>query len=158
MLAFAKEVYKFCPDYPGGYRTNGQVVIVLAAITISEGEPMFGLFKSKPKPGASLPSAEAEPGRYKGRPLLILIENYVLACIGELPPDSNIAAVVQKAFGGGDDWMQTLREKLDLSAAIDESIREMWSKNQAIAKEQKVQLHPVQFAKMVADRNFAGRI
>jgi hypothetical protein len=125
---------------------------------MGEGEPMFGLFKSKPKPRASLPSAEAEPVRYKGRPLLILIENYVLACIGELPPDSNIAAVVQKAFGGGDDWMQTLREKLELNAAIDESIRAMWLNNQAIAEEQKVQLHPVQFAKLVADRNFAGRI
>jgi hypothetical protein len=119
---------------------------------------MFGLFKSKQKQAASLPSAEAEPSRYKGRPLLILLENYVLACIGELPPDSNVAAVVQKAFGGGDDWMQTLREKLDLNSAIDEAIREMWTKNQAIAKEHKEQLHPVQFAKLVADRNFAHLI
>ena len=119
---------------------------------------MFGLFKPKQKQAAALPSAEAEPSRYKGRPLLILLENYVLACIGELPPDSNVAAVVQKAFGGGDDWMQTLREKLDLNSAIDEAIREMWTKNQAIAKEHKEQLHPVQFAKLVADSNFAHLI
>ena len=119
---------------------------------------MFGLFKPKQKQAAALPSAEAEPSRYKGRPLLILLENYVLACIGELPPDSNVAAVVQKAFGGGDDWMQTLREKLHLNSAIDEAIREMWTKNQAIAKEHKEQLHPVQFAKLVADRNFAHLI
>lgn len=117
---------------------------------------MFGLFKSKST--TSMPSAEAEPARYKGRPLLVLLENYVLACIGELPENNNMAAVVQKAFGGSDDWMQTLREKLDLSADIDESIKAMWSKNQAIAREHKVQLHPVQFAKMVADRNFAHLI
>lgn len=121
---------------------------------------MFGLFKTKSKPVNTIPSAEAEPARYKGRPLLILLENYVLACIGELPAGSskNIAAVVQKTFGGDEDWMQTLREKLVLSAAIDESIRAMWSKNQAIADERKEQLHPVQFAKMAVDSNFAHLI
>jgi hypothetical protein len=119
---------------------------------------MFGLFRSRSKVAPALPSAETEPSRYKGRPLLILLENFVLACIGELPADNNMATVVQKAFGGGNDWMQTLRERLDLQPAIDESIREMWAKNQAIAHDNNVQLHPVQFAKMLADRNFAHLI
>jgi hypothetical protein len=31
-----------------------------------------------------LPSAEAEPERYKGRPLLVILENYILDCIGAI--------------------------------------------------------------------------
>jgi hypothetical protein len=54
----------------------------------------------------SIPSPYAEPERYKGRPLLIILENYVLDCIGELPPDKQALArsTVQRVFGGGDDW------------------------------------------------------
>ena len=32
-----------------------------------------------------LPSPEVEPERYKCRPLLVVLENYVLAAIGEFP-------------------------------------------------------------------------
>jgi hypothetical protein len=44
--------------------------------------------------------------RYNGRPLLILLENYVLSAIGSLPPDTELlaAAATQRVFGGSDDW------------------------------------------------------
>jgi hypothetical protein len=42
------------------------------------------LFGNNAKP---VPSAEVEPDRYKGRPLLIVMENYVLDGIGKLTPD-----------------------------------------------------------------------
>jgi hypothetical protein len=56
--------------------------------------------------------------------LLILLENYVLACIGALPPQqhNDLLNVVQQTFGGGIDWMQTLRERLDLDAGIGEHV------------------------------------
>lgn len=121
---------------------------------------MFGLFKKKPPTDASLPSVEAEPERYAGRPLLIVLENYVLDCVGELPPDKQALArsVVQRVWGGGDDWKATVRQQLHLEPSMDEGLRGMWSRNQELAKQHNQQLHPSQFAKMVVDQNFAHLI
>jgi hypothetical protein len=121
---------------------------------------VFGLFKMKPAADASLPSVEAEPERYAGRPLLIVLENYVLDCIGELPPDKQALArsVVQRVWAGGEDWKATVRAQLHLAPALDESLRGMWSRNQEVAKQDTQQLHPIQFAKMVVDQNFAHLI
>jgi len=107
-----------------------------------------------------LPSAEVEPERYRGRPLLVVLENYVLAAIGELPPSkiTSVGKIVQSVFGGGVDWMKTVRKQLQLGDSIDESLHRMWIENQVIAKERGDKLQPVQFAKMVADQNFAELI
>ena len=107
-----------------------------------------------------LPSHEVEPERYRGRPLLMVLENYVLAAIGELSAEQNagLAQIVQRVFGGGDDWMRTVREQLRLGDSLDESLRRLWARNQATARQSDITLHPVQFAKMVADQNFAELI
>jgi hypothetical protein len=120
---------------------------------------MFGLFRSKTA-AAAMPSAGPQPERYKGRPLLMLLENYILACIGALPEggDVKLTKIVQKSLGGGDDWKQTVRERLEFNDAIDGRIREMWSRNQAIAAQRGQPLHPVQFAKLMADTNFSHLI
>ena len=107
-----------------------------------------------------VPSPESEPDRYRGRPLLVVLENYVLAAIGELPPEKHgaVAKVVQTVFGGGADWMKTVRSQLQLGDSLDASLRGMWERNQATAAKNGITLHPVQFAKMVADQNFAELI
>lgn len=107
-----------------------------------------------------LPSAAAEPDRYKGRPLLIVLENYVLDCIGELSREKHdgIREIVGKVWNGGDDWKKTVREQLQLEDAVDDHIRTMWTNNQQIAKQNGTVLQPVQFAKMVVDNNFARLI
>jgi hypothetical protein len=107
-----------------------------------------------------IPTANAEPERYKGRPLVLVLENYVLDCIGELSPENRerVADVVQKAFGGDHDWKQTIRRQLRIADALDESLRQMWAQNQQIARENQFDLLPVQFAKMVVDKNFAHQI
>jgi hypothetical protein len=111
-------------------------------------------FGNPPKP---VPSANAEPERYKGRPLLIVMENYVLDCIGELAADKQdgIRKIVQKVWQGGDDWKKTVRAQLHLEDSIDDVIRGLWEKNQKIANESNAVLHPVEFAKMVVDENFS---
>ena len=121
---------------------------------------MFGLFKKKLPASAPLPSVEAEPERYAGRPLLIVLENYVLDCIGALPPDKQALArsVVQRVGAGGEDWKATVRAQLHLEASLDESLRGMWSRNQELARQHNQPLHPIQFAKMVVDQNFAQLI
>lgn len=107
--------------------------------------------------GQPLPSPEREPERYAGKPLFILIENYVLSVLGQLDADMNarVEEIVRRVYGGGVDWRCTLREQLDLNQTVDESIFRMWKRNCEIALQQGVTLHPVQFAKMFADRNFS---
>ena len=107
-----------------------------------------------------LPSPSAEPDRYRGRPLLIVLENYVLAAIGVLPADAEqrLTQLVKSVFGGDDDWKRTVRQQLELDGDIDGSFRELWDRNRAIAKQNGIELHPVQFAKMVVDTNFAELI
>ena len=107
-----------------------------------------------------IPSADAEPDRYKGRPLVLVLENYVLDCIGELAPDAHdrTADAVQGVFGGDRDWKQTIRRQLRIADTLDESLRRMWAENQEIARQQSFDLRPVQFAKMVVDKNFAHQL
>ena len=107
-----------------------------------------------------IPSADAEPERYNGKPLLIILENYILDCIGALEPErqQQVRAVVQRTFGGEADWKQTVRSVLHLGESLDEQLRRMWQQNQEIARANEAVLHPVQFAKMVADQNFAHLI
>ena len=121
---------------------------------------MFGRFKKKSPASAPLHSAEAEPERYSGRPLLIVLENYVLDCIGELGPDKQALArsVVQRVWGGGDDWKATVREQLKLLPSTDEALHGMWSRDQELAQQHNQPLHGIQFARMVVDENFAHLI
>jgi hypothetical protein len=108
----------------------------------------------------NLPLPNVEPERYAGRPLLVFLEGYVLDCIGELAPDKQelIRTMVQKVFGGDSDWKLTMRQQLHLGETLDERIREMWTRNQNIVKESNTELHPVQFAKMFVDEDFADLI
>ena len=105
------------------------------------------------------PSANPEPERYQGRPLLIIIENYISDSIGALERErqDQVRGVVQRTFGGADDWKQTMRGVLELEENLDEQLNQMWLRNQELARSNGVVLHPVQFAKMVADQNFAHR-
>jgi hypothetical protein len=107
-----------------------------------------------------IPSADAEPERYHRRPLVLVLENYVLDCIGELPPEraETVAGLVQGVFGGDRDWKRTIRQQLRIPDSLDESLRTMWTRNQEIARENTYDLHPIQFAKMVVDKNFATLI
>jgi hypothetical protein len=99
-------------------------------------------------------------GRYDGRPLLILLENYVMSAIDSLAPDKEQLAVstTQRVFGGGTDWRSTLRATLHLSDTLDDALRNMWAANQERARQAGVTLSPEEFARMVADENFAHLI
>lgn len=107
-----------------------------------------------------LPSAEAEPQRYAGRPLLKVLECYILDSIGALSVEhqTGMRAIVQRIWAGGDDWKATVRAHLELDATLDEGLRQMWLRNQEIARGNGRSIHPVQFAKMVADQNFSSLI
>jgi hypothetical protein len=98
--------------------------------------------------------------RYQGKPLLLLLESYVLDCIGHFPADKTAAmvSIVQKVYGGDEDWKATLRSTLHLDKSLDENLRQLWVRNQVIAKEAGETLGPIDFARMIVDRNFAAEI
>ena len=103
------------------------------------------------------PSAREDADRYRDRPLLIVLESYVLECIGELAPAKQQAAraLVQGVFGGGDDWRATMRQQLQLSAAFDEQIGSEWLRRRTRARESGQDLPPMRFARWIVDRHFA---
>ena len=115
----------------------------------------MGWFTRKQQTGG-----DPQKDRYAGRPLLILLENYVLSCIGELPADkeAGLLSVTQRVYGGGDDWKATLRATLQLGDSLDESLRRMWATNQKRAAEAGVTLTAEDFARMIVDQNFAHLI
>ncbi|HEX2080795.1 MAG TPA: hypothetical protein VHG08_24025 [Longimicrobium sp.] len=120
----------------------------------------FSRKRNEPTPasaGAALPSDPVAPDRYDGRPLLILLESYVLAAIGELPAEkaAGAGAIVRRMWGGDEDWMRTLRRQLHLNDSVDDTLRRLWTRNQEIARENGVTLSPEQFSRMVCDQNFA---
>jgi hypothetical protein len=114
----------------------------------------MGLFSFLKRPRAA--GDDLGP-RYRGRPLLILLENYVISAIGHLEKEQDelAASATQRVFGGGEDWRATLRATLHLESSLDDSIREMWTKNQTIAERAGVVLKPSDFARVVVDENFA---
>jgi hypothetical protein len=89
--------------------------------------------------------------------LLVLLENYVLSCIGQLPRDkeSRLSSITEHVFGGGSDWKTTLRARLQLSDTIDFILCQMWTTNQKRAQLVNQSLSPEDFARMVVDQNFA---
>jgi hypothetical protein len=95
----------------------------------------------------------AMPERYQGSPLLLIIENYALSVIGELAPEKakGMRGVVQRVWGGDDDWMATVRRELDWKESIDSTIKRNWSGYQEAAREQGVPGSAVEFAMMFAD-------
>jgi len=94
---------------------------------------------------------------YAGRPMLMMMEAYVLDCIGHLPVERRrvAAEIVQKVWGGGDDWKATIRGATGLQDGIDEFFRATWDRNTEKARATNVSLSPQQYARMVVDTNFA---
>ena len=104
--------------------------------------------------------AAPDSARYQGKPLLILLESYVLDCIGCLPAEKvpAITGIVQRVYGGGADWKATLRSELRIDEALDENLRRMWARNQDLARQANQTLAPEEFARMVVDQNFSSLI
>ncbi len=97
--------------------------------------------------------------RYDGKPLLRLLDLYVLRAIGELPPDQEdglkrIAPKLQALFGGGGQWHEAVECVGLMDADTPQQIRGMWARNQEIARANGLTLTPEEFAMMVVDDNF----
>jgi hypothetical protein len=99
-------------------------------------------------------------GRYDGKPLLRMLELYVLWSIGELTPkdEATLTAMAPKlraTFGGDGTWQNAIAASMKMPREMPELIRGNWDKNRSIAAGNKVTLAPQSFAEMFVDSNFA---
>lgn len=97
--------------------------------------------------------------RYEGKPLLRLLECYVLKAIDKLPlKDADGLKAMQpklaKLYGVTDTWDQIIASTMEFPENMPALIRETWKKNQEIAAANKVTLTAQQFAEMFVDQSF----
>jgi len=96
--------------------------------------------------------------RYDGKPLLRLLELYVLWAIAELSSEDEnrlvaMAPKLKSTFGGDGSWQSAISASMRLPDDMSELIRANWRKNINIAKEHARSLEPQQFAEMFVDSN-----
>ena len=98
--------------------------------------------------------------RYAGKPLLRLLELYVLWSIDELPPSDSasltaMAPKLKDIYGGDGTWQSAVAASIRLPPEMPSLIRENWRRNQSIAAANSVTLDAQKFAEMFVDSNFA---
>jgi hypothetical protein len=96
------------------------------------------------------------PDRYAGKPVLLLLESYVLSAIGALPPErhAKVRSLVQTVYGGGSDWAKTVRGTLGLNEETEREFRALWEQS----RKDSPQLGAEEFARMVVEANFSELI
>lgn len=97
--------------------------------------------------------------RYNGRPLLRLLELYVLKVIGELQESDAktldlMAPKLRSIYGASGDWDEVIVSVVGLSEDASQAIQRMWKENFEVAKKGGVNLTPQQFSEMFVDANF----
>ena len=97
--------------------------------------------------------------RYDGKPLLRLLELYILKALDELPPIeqetlTRLAPKLQAIYGGNGQWHEAIEAAVHMPADMPQQIRDMWAKNLEIAKANNVPaLSAQKFAEMFVDEN-----
>lgn len=96
--------------------------------------------------------------RYDGKPLLRLLELYVLWAIDELPPAERqtlerMAPKLCAIYGGKGEWYEAVAAAVHMSADMPVAIRDTWARNVKIARANGVTLHPQMFAEIFVDEN-----
>lgn len=99
--------------------------------------------------------------RYDRKPLLRLLELYVLHVIGKISRDDadymvGITPKLREIYGCSGEWQDIIAASVKLPQHASADIRSMWEKNQEIARINNVTLSPQQFAEMFVDENFSA--
>jgi hypothetical protein len=100
--------------------------------------------------------------RYDAKPLLRLLELYVLNAIDELPlPEQEslirLAPKLQAIYGGNGQWHEAITAAVRMPADMPQSIRDMWAKNLEIARANNVPaLSAQKFAELFVDQNLTN--
>jgi len=97
--------------------------------------------------------------RYDGKPLLRLLELYILKALDELPPLeqetlTRLAPKLQALYGGNGSWDDAIAAAVHMPADMPQQIREMWDKNLEIARTNNIPaLSAQKFAELFVDEN-----
>jgi hypothetical protein len=97
--------------------------------------------------------------RYQDKPLLRLLECYVLHTIGELPDETKaklegMSLKLSEIYGHSGNWNEIIEKKMDFSEDTKERIIQLWNKNVAISKDAQGCLEPEHFCQLFVDQNF----
>ncbi|MEM6867289.1 MAG: hypothetical protein AAF528_02795 [Cyanobacteria bacterium P01_C01_bin.121] len=98
--------------------------------------------------------------RYEGKPLLRLLECYVLFSIGELP-DSNrkklneMTPKLSAVYKHSGTWTEILEKQMNFPEQMQTEIDKVWKKNTLLAEKEGKILDPEHFAQSFVDRNFS---
>lgn len=98
--------------------------------------------------------------RYDGKPLLRLLEIYVLNVIGELSQKDAegmkaMTPKLRELYSHNGEWPEIIAATVELPQEASSEIRGMWKRNQELARKNDVTLSAQQFAEMFVDDNFA---
>jgi hypothetical protein len=98
--------------------------------------------------------------RYEGKPLVRLLECYVLDAIGQLSPAdrSNLERMtpkLQDVYKLDGDWRSIVSQVMHFSGTLDGNIRFLWTRNRELATKHGEELLAEDFARMVVDENLA---
>ena len=105
----------------------------------------------------AITSAPRVSDRYEGRPLLRLVECYVLDSIGQLDQDDQqrLSAMTPKLrmtlSSDADSWQGVLEDALALPVDYPAMLRRDWDANREAATKAEQPISPQDFAETVAD-------
>jgi hypothetical protein len=99
--------------------------------------------------------------RYQGKPLLRLLECYVLWAIDQLPATEmntlkEMTPKLEAVYGVEGNWQQIIAAVVQLPPNMPDMIRVLWAKNTETARKNQATLTPQRFAEMFVDQNLAS--
>ena len=99
--------------------------------------------------------------RYEGKPLLRLLECYVLDTVDELSRVDRdrldlMTPKLRKLYGLDGDWRSIVSQVMHFPITLDSDIRSLWARNHELAVQSGRELAPEDFARMVVDENLAN--
>jgi hypothetical protein len=97
--------------------------------------------------------------RYFEKPLVRLLELYVLHSIGEISTDDMnrmfaMTPKLQEIYGRSGEWPDIIAWSVGFPHGTSREIRAMWQRNQETARANGITLQPQKFAEMFVDDNF----
>ena len=101
--------------------------------------------------------------RYRDRPLLRLLDCYVLDVIGELPPQQQatlkkLEPTLRKTFAAAGSWQEIVAEQMGMLPSVTLGIETLWAGFQADEERLGRQARPADFVREFVAQNFPGML
>ena len=94
--------------------------------------------------------------RYEGKAFLKFVDLFVMDCIealdaSQLAELDRLTPNLQEAFGRTGTWQEIVMAQLGYEPGVRDTIRDLWIKNHASARQHGVSLDPMAFVHMFVD-------